>query len=32
MTRATLSHAQVYPDPKVTGVLPLVYLHEAGST
>ena len=30
--RTTLSHGQVYPDPKVTEVLPLVYLHEAGST
>jgi len=29
-TRATLSHAQVCPDPKVTGVLPLVYLHGGG--
>jgi hypothetical protein len=30
MTRATLSHAQVCPDPKVTEALPLVYLHGGG--
>ena len=30
MTRATLSHGQACPDPKVTEVLPLVYLHGGG--
>jgi hypothetical protein len=28
--RATLSHGQACPDPKVTEVLPLVYLHGGG--